>query len=171
VELRDLLHDIWELDPVTVEPTDEGTLRDFYNVYAPRMYREFSRNNNGASMFQWLRHLQDTRQRPHFRNASFACTLEIYPEADLPRLQNKLRTETAIACIAIVFNIGAERLCHVVNVWCNEQGFCLRDSARCDPNLLSDGVAPSLIEAVQLCSRIHEQNGHILEGMAVTSTA
>ena len=166
--LDDFLHDIWELDPVTVEPTDEATRRDFYRVYAPRLFGAFEWNGNGVKMFEWLRSLQEGHQGPSFRQADLACSLQTYPLARFDALERQVVDGPVIACIAIAFDAPSGPACHVVNVWCDAQAFHLRDSAGTGGEM-SDGEAVSFIQSVELTGFRQWPNGHITGGMAVSS--
>lgn len=163
-ELIGFLHDIWEQEPVTVEPTDEATLREFYQKYGQRLFGSFRWDGNGLKMFQWL----NTIQGPSFRNANMHCSFGLFPPSQFAALENHLVKRPAIACIAIAFDARFGPACHVVNVWHNAEGFHLRDSARSTGDL-SDGKKASLIQAVELTGFRQWPNGQITGGMAVTS--
>lgn len=166
-DLIDFLHDIWELDRETTEPTDEETLKQFYQIHAPRLFDAFNRNGRGVKMFEWLASLHRERRGPNFRAADLACVLRGFLPEELDELERILKGARSIACIALGFDIGTTPFSHVVNVWFDGEKFCLRDSARGGPAPV-DGTAPSLIQAVQLTGVRERSNGHITGAMSVS---
>lgn len=162
-ELKDFLYDFWAQEAVTVEPTTESALREFYQKYGERKFSEYKWDHRDSKMFQWL----TTLEGRNFSWANKCCKFEVFPMAKLPMLEACLREDPVIACVSTVFRLGGRLVSHVVNVWFDGQNFCLRDSAK-NGHELCDGCAPSLIQAVELSGIRHRQSGTITYGMAVS---